>query len=295
MPLRSMTGFAQVKGQCGTTAFTLSVKSVNHRFLDLHLRLPANSDALEQKLRKLFKENLHRGHIEMTLTLEQSAGAGVSFNRELVGGYVEAFRRAAQEFGVAGEPDLNSILRINGAITANGELQSSEELEQAVLQTAENAISRLNSMRADEGAGLKRELLARLQELETNTAEVEQYRALVSKAYAEKIQQRLEELLSTQVEMDRILQEAAMMAERSDIHEEIVRMQTHIAHFRVLLDEKGEIGKKLDFLLQEMNREANTMLSKTGGITGEGLRITELGLALKSGIEKIREQVQNIE
>ena len=295
MPLRSMTGFAQVNGQCGTTAFTLSVKSVNHRFLDLHLRLPANSDALEQKLRKLFKENLHRGHIEMTLTLEQSAGAGVSFNRELVGGYVEAFRRAAQEFGVAGEPDLNSILRINGAITANGELQSSEELEQAVLQTAENAISRLNSMRADEGAGLKRELLARLQELETNTAEVEQYRALVSKAYAEKIQQRLEELLSTQVEMDRILQEAAMMAERSDIHEEIVRMQTHIAHFRVLLDEKGEIGKKLDFLLQEMNREANTMLSKTGGITGEGLRITELGLALKSGIEKIREQVQNIE
>ncbi|HEX8924548.1 MAG TPA: YicC/YloC family endoribonuclease [Terriglobales bacterium] len=295
MPLRSMTGFAQVKGQCGTTAFTVSLKSVNHRFLDLHLRLPANSDALEQKLRKLFKENLHRGHVELTLTLEQAAGAGVSFNRELVGGYVAAFRRAAQEFGVTGEPDLNSILRISGAITANGEMESSEELEKAVLQSSEDAISRLNAMRADEGAGLKRELLARLQELETNTAEVEQYRALVTKAYAEKIQQRLQELLTTQVEMDRILQEAAMMAERSDIHEEIVRMQTHIAHFRALLDEKGEIGKKLDFLLQEMNREANTMLSKTGGITGEGLRITELGLALKAGIEKIREQVQNIE
>ncbi|HEX8925829.1 MAG TPA: YicC/YloC family endoribonuclease, partial [Terriglobales bacterium] len=276
-------------------AFIVSVKSVNHRFLDLHLRLPANSDALEQKLRKLFKENLHRGHVELALTLEQAVGAGVSFNRELVGGYVAAFRRAAQEFGVAGEPDLNSILRINGAITANGEMESSDELEQAVLQTAVDAISRLNAMRADEGAGLKRELLARLQELETNTAEVEQYRALVTKAYAEKIQQRLQELLSTQVEMDRILQEAAMMAERSDIHEEIVRMQTHIGHFRALLDEKGEIGKKLDFLLQEMNREANTMLSKTGGITGEGLRITELGLALKAGIEKIREQVQNIE
>jgi uncharacterized protein (TIGR00255 family) len=290
-----MTGFAQVKGQCGTTAFTISVKSVNHRFLDLHLRLPANSDALEQKLRKLFKEYLHRGHVELTLTLEQAAGTGVSFNRELVGGYVAAFRRAAQEFGVAGEPDLNSILRINGALTASGELESSEELEQAILQTAGDAICRLNTMRADEGAGLKRELLARLQELETNTAEVEQYRALISKAYAEKIQQRLQELLSTQVEMDRILQEAAMMAERSDIHEEIVRMQTHIGHFRALLDEKGEIGKKLDFLLQEMNREANTMLSKTGGITGEGLRITELGLALKAGIEKIREQVQNIE
>ncbi|HUO60480.1 MAG TPA: YicC/YloC family endoribonuclease [Candidatus Acidoferrales bacterium] len=295
MPLRSMTGFSQVKGQCGATAFTLSVKSVNHRFLDLHLRLPANSDALEQKLRKLFKENLHRGHVELALTLEQAAGASVSFNRELVGGYVAAFRRAAQEFGVGGEPDLNAILRINGAVTASGELESSDELEEAILQSVADAISRLNAMRADEGAGLKRELLARLCELEKNTAEVEQYRSLVSKAYAEKIQQRLQELLSTQVEPDRILQEAALMAERSDIHEEIVRMQTHIGHFRALLEEQGEIGKKLDFLLQEMNREANTMLSKTGGITGEGLRITELGLALKAGIEKIREQVQNIE
>jgi uncharacterized protein (TIGR00255 family) len=213
----------------------------------------------------------------------------------LVGGYVAAFRRAAQEFGVGGEPDLNAILRINGAVTASGELESSDELEEAILQSVADAISRLNAMRADEGAGLKRELLARLCELEKNTAEVEQYRALVSKAYAEKIQQRLQELLSTQVEPDRILQEAALMAERSDIHEEIVRMQTHIGHFRALLEEQGEIGKKLDFLLQEMNREANTMLSKTGGITGEGLRITELGLALKAGIEKIREQVQNIE
>jgi uncharacterized protein (TIGR00255 family) len=295
MPLRSMTGFAQVKGQCGTTAFTLSIKSVNHRFLDLHLRLPANSDALEQKVRKLFKENLHRGHVELTLTLEQAAGAGVSFNRELVGGYVAAFRRAALEFGVGGEPDLNAILRINGAVTANGELESSDELEQTILHSAADAISRLNAMRADEGAGLKRELLARLEELQKNTAEIEQHRALVSKAYAEKIQQRLQELLSTQVEPERILQEAALLAERSDIHEEIVRMQTHIGHFRTLLDEPGEIGKKLDFLLQEMNREANTMLSKTGAITGEGLRITELGLALKAGIEKIREQVQNIE
>jgi uncharacterized protein (TIGR00255 family) len=111
----------------------------------------------------------------------------------------------------------------------------------------------------------------------------------------EKIENRMQELLDTKVDPDRILQEAAMLAERSDIHEEIVRMKTHIEHFRGLLDSGAEVGKKLDFLMQEMNREANTMLSKTSGVAGEALRITELGLALKADIERAREQVQNIE
>jgi uncharacterized protein (TIGR00255 family) len=134
----------------------------------------------------------------------------------------------------------------------------------------------------------------RLLNLEQATEEVSRLRSAVTRAVMEKVQTKMQELLEN-FDQDRIVQEAAILAERSDIQEELVRLQTHIEHFRKLLDQGGEVGKKLDFLLQELNREANTLLSKTSGITGEGLRITELGLQMKSEIEKCREQVQNLE
>lgn len=293
--LRSMTGYAQVKGQYGDTAFTVSLKSVNHRFLDLHLRLPAGADALEQTIRRTFKERMHRGHVELTLSLDYAGGAAVSVNRQIVAGYVHAFRKVADELQITGEPDLNAIFRLNGVMSGGGELPEDEASQKTVLAKVEESIEKLNSMRAHEGQQMARELRERLDRMEASTNEIETLRGAVAKAYVEKIESRMQELLSTQVDHDRILQEAAMLAERSDIHEEIVRMKTHIEHFRGLLKDGVEVGKKLDFLMQEMNREANTMLSKTSGVAGEALRITELGLALKADIEKAREQVQNIE
>lgn len=290
-----MTGFAQVKGQHGETAFTISLKSVNHRFLDLHLRLPAGADGLEQAVRRMFKEKLHRGHIELSLSLEHAENSAVSVNRELVAGYVHAFRRAAQELGVEGEPDLNAIFRLNGVLSAAGEVPQDEAFQQAVVAKLVEGIERLNGMRDAEGSHIATELRSRLQHMTQVTEEIEQLRGAVLQAYLAKIQSRLNELMGTQADPDRILQEAAMLAERSDIHEEIVRMKTHIQHFDGLLGDGRDVGKKLDFLLQEMNREANTMLSKTSGVSGDALRITELGLALKADIEKVREQVQNIE
>jgi len=290
-----MTGYAQVKGQYADTAFTISLKSVNHRFLDLHLRLPAGADALEQIVRRTFKERMHRGHIELTLSLDYAGGAAVSVNRPIVAGYVNAFRKVAEELNLSGEPDLNAIFRLNGVMSGGGELPADEASQKEVMLKVEEAIEKLNSMRAHEGEQMARELRERLDRMETSTNEIENLRGAVAKAYLEKIESRMQELLGTQVDADRILQEAAMLAERSDIHEEIVRMKTHIQHFRGLLQEGMEVGKKLDFLMQEMNREANTMLSKTSGVAGEALRITELGLALKADIEKAREQVQNIE
>lgn len=290
-----MTGFAQVKGQHGETAFTISLKSVNHRFLDLHLRLPAGADGLEQAVRRMFKEKLHRGHIELSLSLEHAENSAVSVNRELVAGYVHAFRRAAQELGVEGEPDLNAIFRLNGVLSAAGEVPQDEAFQQAVVAKLVEGIERLNGMRDAEGSHIAAELRSRLQHMTQVTEEIEQLRGAVLQAYLAKIQSRLNELMGTQADPDRILQEAAMLAERSDIHEEIVRMKTHIQHFDGLLGDGRDVGKKLDFLLQEMNREANTMLSKTSGVSGDALRITELGLALKADIEKVREQVQNIE
>jgi len=166
--------------------------------------------------------------------------------------------------------------------------------EASVLAALEQAIQKLNIMREQEGRGMEAELRRRLDALEKATAEVDKLRAAVSKAYMEKVRLRMQELIENADE-DRVLQEAAILAERSDIQEELVRLNTHIDHFRKLLDQGGEVGKKLDFLLQELNREANTLLSKTSGVAGEGLRITELGLLMKSEIEKCREQVQNLE
>lgn len=293
MPIRSMTGFAQVKSQASDgTSFTLALKSVNHRFLDPQLRLPAEMEELEMKIRRILKERLARGHVEVTLTLERRGDQGFEFNRALVSGYVSAFRKAAAEFDTPGEPDLNVVFRLPGALGEATPLDGT--FDSAVLTGLDQAIEKLNAMREHEGSDMESELRRRLKILEDATEEVSRHRVAVSRACMEKVRARMQELLGN-VDQDRILQEAAILAERSDIQEELVRLHTHIGHFRALLDQGGEIGKKLDFLLQELNREANTLLSKTSGVAGEGLRITELGLQMKSEIEKCREQVQNLE
>ena len=169
------------------------------------------------------------------------------------------------------------------------------EFDPEICRALEDAIDKLNAMRSTEGLGTADELRARMKALDGLVAEVEQLRSLVLQAYVNKVQSRIQELIGVQADPDRILQEAAMLAERSDIQEEVVRMQSHVRHFLALLDGGGEVGKKLDFLLQEMNREANTMLSKISGVAGEALRMTELGLAMKAEIEKSREQIQNLE
>jgi uncharacterized protein (TIGR00255 family) len=295
MPIHSMTGFAQVKGLVnGQLGFTLSLKSVNHRFLDLHFRLPSESDALEMKLRRVLKEKLARGHVDLTLNLERSNSEGISLNREMVGAYIQAFRAAAAEFSLAAEPDLNVILRVPGALDSAA-LPADGELEASVLAKAEELLARLNQMREEEGRSIERELKERMARVREAGQAVEKYRQPVLQNYVEKLKTRMLELISVEADSERILQEAALLVDRSDIQEELVRLGTHVEHFLGMLNEGGEVGKKLDFLLQEMNREANTLLSKTSGLAGEALKITEMGLVIKSEIEKAREQVQNIE
>jgi uncharacterized protein (TIGR00255 family) len=186
------------------------------------------------------------------------------------------------------------ILRMPGAMEA-GTMSGDGEIESAVLAKVEQGLQRLNEMREEEGRGIERELRERMRHLREASAGVSAHRSQVLQTYVEKLTTRLQELIATQVDRDRLVQEAALLVDRSDIQEEVVRLDTHIQHFLALLDQGGEIGKKLDFLLQEMNREANTLLSKTSGLAGGALKITEMGLAMKAEIEKSREQVQNIE
>jgi uncharacterized protein (TIGR00255 family) len=307
MTIRSMTGFAQVKGQApdspspGTSqhsgsqlGFTLSLKSVNHRFLDLHFRLPSGTDSLEMKLRRVLKEKLARGHVELTLNLERSGGESLALNRQLVGAYVAAFRAAAAEFDLAAELDLNSILRMPGALDTAA-APPNDQLDDSVVASLDEALHKLNQMREEEGRGIERELRQRMEHVRAARHTVNQHRHAVLQIYAEKLKARMQELIGSQADPERILQEAALLADRSDIQEELVRLETHVEHFLGLLDKGGEVGKKLDFLLQEMNREANTLLSKTSGLAGEAMNITETGIAIKTEIEKAREQVQNLE
>ncbi|MGA2744514.1 MAG: YicC/YloC family endoribonuclease [Candidatus Sulfotelmatobacter sp.] len=312
MPIRSMTGFSQVRGEIqrpeganlsalagspesnGRMAFSLSLKSVNHRFLDLHFRLPSGTDGLEMQLRRVLKEKIGRGHIEVSLSLERTTNETFSLNRDIIGGYIAAFRAAAAEFSLASDPDLNAVLRIPGALDSAND-SADGEIESAVMAKVGEALDRLNQMREEEGRGIARELRERMLHLAEASKKVQQHRRAVLQNYSERLQSRLQELLGATVDKERILQEAALLVDRSDIQEEIVRLETHVQHFLGLLEAGGEIGKKLDFLLQEMNREANTLLSKTSGLAGEALKITEAGLAMKAEIEKSREQVQNLE
>ena len=297
MPISSMTGFARIQARVhDQLGYTLSLKSVNHRFLDLQFRLPPGLDALEMELRKILKENLVRGHIELSLSIDRSAQPRAGYNRELVNAYLDAFAAAREEHRLMGEPDLNAALRLPGALqTENRGDEDQSALAASVLEQMGPLLEQLKTMRAREGEALEAILLDILTRLADASTGVAALAPEVEQRYQERLAQRLLAAAGPEFNRQRLLEEVAVLVDRSDISEELSRMATHIGHFRDLLNAGGEAGKKLDFLLQEMNREANTLLSKTGGIGGKGTRITELGLAMKAEIEKAREQIQNVE
>jgi uncharacterized protein (TIGR00255 family) len=301
MAIFSMTGFARIQGRAQVgeqeqVGYTLTIKSVNHRFLDLQFRLPAGLDGLEMELRRVLKENLVRGHVDLTLSVDRASQSKAGYNRELIAGYLAAFDTARNEHGLQGEPDLNAALRLPGAL--QGEERGSTDLSAlgaSVLEQMTLLLEQLKAMRAREGDALEAILHGTLDRLAEATASVAELRPEIEQRHQERLTQRLAAATGPEFNQQRVLEEVAVLVERSDISEELARMHTHIGHFRELLNAGGEAGKKLDFLLQEMNREANTLLSKTGGVGGKGTRITELGLAMKAEIEKAREQIQNVE
>jgi uncharacterized protein (TIGR00255 family) len=301
MAISSMTGFARVQVRIPARGdeqlgYTLTLKSVNHRFLDLQFRLPAGLDALELELRRALKEHLLRGHVDLVLAVDRNAQAKAGYNRELIAGYLAAFDAARAEHGLTGEPDLNAALRLPGVLQAEDRKEDElAALTASVLEHVVPLVAQLKAMRAREGEALEAILQGTLNRLATATASVAELRSEVDQRYQERLAQRLASAVGPEFNRQRVLEEVAILVERSDISEELARMAAHIEHFRELLGAGAEAGKKLDFLLQEMNREANTLLSKTGGVSGKGMRMTELGLSMKAEIEKAREQVQNVE
>jgi uncharacterized protein (TIGR00255 family) len=302
--VRSMTGYAQAHSEQNGWSLRVSLRSVNHRFLDLRVHIPEGFEALEPQMRQLVRDNIQRGHVDMTLHIDASKVAGLKIDRKLAADYLRAIEELRQEFNLAPEPQLAAVLRLPGvvasAVSPGPSLAAFEEefdrLEARVSACVEEALRKLDEMRQEEGRSLARDMSALLESISDKTARLETISEQSRPAYVQRLKVRLQELMGAiPIDPVRVAQEAAVLAERADVSEELTRLRSHVDQFGKLIAGAGEIGKKLDFLLQEMQREANTLLSKTPGLGQEGLEMTELGLQIKADVEKLREQVQNVE
>ena len=293
--MKSMTGF----GRGSTTGLnfnvTVDLKTVNNRFLDVHLRTPTELSSIEPLVRRQISESLSRGRVDASVTFDRTSEIVYELNRPMIAGFIEALRSMQQEFKLAGEPDVNVLARLPGVMHPVRD-SLSDEMARGVEDAISKALEELDRMRAREGATLASEMRDHLDEIERHLPVIEDAAGNQLDTYRARLQKRIGELLArdsleiVELDQNRLAQEVAYLADRSDITEEIARLKSHLKQFRESLDGEKDVGKRLDFLLQELNREANTMLSKSTDFA-----IKEAALRVKAEIEKLREQVQNVE
>jgi uncharacterized protein (TIGR00255 family) len=291
-----MTGFG--RGSAAGENFNVSVdlKTVNNRFLDVHLRAGAELSALETAIRRRISEQLSRGRVDATIVIDRTSEVAYEMNRPLITGFIEAMRSVQAEFSLSGEPDINVLARLPGALQPIRDGNLTDAMKEGIEGAVSEALIELNRMRQSEGEALAAEMHSRLDEIERQVPVIEAVAKDIVESYRSRLQRRISELLARDgleiVELDqgRLAQEVAYLADRSDISEELARLRSHVKQFREIIDSEGDTGKRLDFLLQEFNREANTVLSKS-----TDMAIKEAALTIKAEVEKLREQVQNVE
>ena len=290
--MHSMTGCGNGKVQQDGWEVTVDLKTVNHRFLDISMRLPRNLSFLETTIRDRVSKKIRRGHVDVFLTVKRtdSSAVTVECDPELVRLYLDTAEKIAHETGAQNDMTVSRLMSMEGVLTVN-EREMDEELVTAICaEAAEIAAEQLLQMRSREGAHLKEDLRIHLDAADTLRSAILERAPFVVSEYREKLDSRLKTLLSESVEPQRLAQEVAIMADRCAIDEELARLASHISQMRKYLDSEDEIGKKMDFLIQEMNREANTIGSKASDAA-----IAQNVVDLKSEIEKLREQIQNVE
>lgn len=289
-----MTGFGRGSAVETDHSITIELKTVNNRFLDISLRMPGETQSLEAGAKRLINERLSRGRVDVNIQYERSQEVDYQLNRPVIAGYISAMKELKDDFQLTGEPDLNMIARMPNLL-----VQKKSDIDENFGATFDKALALalddLEKMRQVEGGLLAAELSSRLDEIENRLEPIESEAENVGEEYRLRLTKRIGEMLAkadAQMELDqgRLAQEIAYLVDRADISEEIARLKTHIEHFRNIMAEEKEVGKRLDFLTQELNREANTITSKTNNMT-----VKEHALQIKSEIEKIREQVQNVE
>jgi uncharacterized protein (TIGR00255 family) len=292
--MRSMTGFGRGSTTDDKFSITVELKTVNNRFLDINLRLPGELQQLESIIKKLISDRLARGRVDVNLQYDRNDNVQFDLNRPLISGFLAAMKEMRDEFDLTGEPDINVLARLPNVVTPRKEDPGPEFLN-AVEKAFDIALDDLETMREKEGGMLAAELESRLSAIEAKMPAIELEAANVAEEFRTRLTKRISEMLArsdAQIDIDqsRMAQEVAFLADRADISEEISRLTSHIEHFRSIASDERDVGKRLDFLTQELNREANTIASKTNNII-----VKENALAIKSEIEKIREQVQNVE
>ena len=289
-----MTGYGRGSAIGDDFSASVDLKTVNNRFLDVHLRLSGDLSSLEAIVKRRISARLSRGRVDVTITFERTSQIAYELNRPLIAGYVNALREIQREFEVRGDLDINVLARLPGALQPARD-GLNETMVEGIERALDEALGELERMREQEGEALRKEMSERIDNIEVLVPVIEEAAGGLVEAYRNRLQKRIGELFSRDsqlVELDpsRMAQEVAYLADRSDVSEEMVRLRSHLAQFRQALDSPGETGKMLDFLLQELNREANTTLSKS-----TELSIKEAALGIKDEVEKLREQVQNVE
>ncbi len=292
--MRSMTGFG--RGDLAGEDFSVNIelKTVNNRFLDVNLRLNNELQQFESELKKRIGERISRGRVDVNIQFERTSAVEYELNRPLIAGYLSALKELREEFSLEGEPDLNYIARLPNALQTKKE-EAGQDFEAGIYTALSDALAKLEKMRETEGISLKEDLAGLLSEISAVIPAIEAESENVAAEYQERLEKRIAKLLTmsdSEIELDqaRLAQEVAYLSDKSDISEEISRLKSHIEHFFTIMDEEGSVGKRLDFLTQELNREANTIASKT-----QNLAVKEAALKIKGEVEKIREQVQNVE
>ena len=290
--IKSMTGYGRAKSQMEGREIQVEIKSVNHRFLEYAARLPKACGYLEEPLKKLVQSAVSRGKTEVGVTIAAAEdGMEVEVNQSLAEEYVGSLRKLGEQLGLKDDLSLSALIQLPDLFTVRKKEVDEEALKNAVVEAAGLALESFNAMRETEGARLKEDVLSRLNTIEANVGKVEERSPQTVEEYRARLMSKLKEILGgAQVDEQRVVMEAAIVADKLAVDEETVRLRSHIQQMRSILELPEPVGRKLDFLVQEMNREANTIGSKAQDVT-----IARIVVEIKSEIEKIREQIQNIE
>ena len=291
--MKSMTGFGRAKLEKNSRIYNVEIKSVNHKYNDISIKLPRSLSYIEEKIKKQISSAVSRGKIDVYITFENYSEEGkkVIVNRELVKEYIKEFQKLSEENNLNMNIPVTEITKLPDVLTLKETSEDEEVIENEVLECVQEAINNFVSMREKEGNKIKEDLNTRIERVKEKVEEISKYSTGLVEEYVVKLEERIKEILKTDiVDKSRLAMEVVLYADKCSVEEEITRLRSHIIQFKNMLEETNPIGKKIDFLIQEMNRETNTIGSKSGS-----LDITNLVINVKTELEDIREQIQNIE
>ncbi|MCD8020732.1 MAG: YicC family protein [Clostridiales bacterium] len=291
--IKSMTGFGRSELVTERCKITVEIKAVNHRYCDLTIKMPKKLNSLETSIRNLIKKSVNRGKVDVYISYEDLAEAetNVELNQNLAAGYYKAIRMLSESLGLPDDTSACRIARLPEVLTLDEAQLDPKEIEEPLMETMKQALSSFSESRTKEGEHLKEDILAKLQGMNGNINGVEERYPQMISEYRSKLEEKVRELLAdANVDENRIATEVVIYADKICVDEETVRLRSHIKNMQEELQRGGNVGRKLDFIAQEMNREANTILSKANDMA-----VSNIAIDLKTDIEKIREQVQNIE